>query len=177
MNITTIVIIFLVICAIGYVVVKVSPTTKSPVTTPAKQPPIYTYTKKPQLMTGHELGFFKLLEEVAGERYYIFPQVHLSALFSHEVKGQNWRAAFRHINGRSVDYVLCDKITLSPVYAIELDDASHDVADRQSRDQDVERIFQAANLPLIRFRGYQNLTLEAIAERFYEAHQVVTTID
>jgi len=171
MNNTTFFIIFIAVCAIGYIVFKLASSSKLSTPSPTKQTPLYTYTKKPQLMTGHELGFFKLLTEVAGERYYIFPQIHLSALLNNKVKGQNWRAAFKHINGKSVDYVLCDKVTLSPVYAIELDDASHDVADRQARDQDVERIFQVANLPLIRFRGYQNLTLEAIAERFYEAHQ------
>ena len=56
----------------------------------------------------------------------MFPQVHLSALLDHKVKGQDWRIAFRHINGKSVDYVLCDKATLQPVYAIELDDYTHE---------------------------------------------------
>jgi hypothetical protein len=86
------------------------------------------------------------------ERYYIFPQVHLSAILDHRVKGQEWHYAFRHINGKSVDYVLCNKNTLEPTYAIELDDYTHDKADRRERDVEVERIFEAASLPLVRFR-------------------------
>lgn len=63
-------------------------------------------------MSNTEAEFFKKLQGVAGERYFVFPQVHLSALLDHKVKGQDWRIAFRHINGKSVDYVLCDKATL-----------------------------------------------------------------
>ena len=170
MNTIIIVIGIVTLCFIGYIVFKLTLGSKPAHTGPSKLMPVYAYTKRPQIMTNHELGFYKILAEVAGERYYIFPQVHLSALLDHKVKGQTWSAAFKHINGKSVDYVLCDKITLSPVYAIELDDSSHDSTVRQTRDQEVERIFQAADLPLIRFKDYRNLTLDDIAQRFYEAN-------
>ena len=79
--------------------------------------------------------------------------MHLSALFDHKVKGQDWKFAFRHINGKSVDYVLCDRSTLTPVYAIELDDFTHSRSDRIERDSEVERIFRQAQLPLVRFNN------------------------
>jgi hypothetical protein len=104
-------------------------------------------------MSRVEGEFFIKLERVVQERYYVFPQVHLSAILDHRVKGQEWKYAFRHINGKSVDYVLCDKATLEPAYAIELDDYTHEKADRRERDIEVERIFEAANLPLVRFRN------------------------
>ena len=104
-------------------------------------------------MTKTESDFFTKLERVVSERYYVFPQVHLSSLLDHRVKGQEWSYAFRHINGKSVDYVLCDRQTLQPTYAIELDDYTHDQSDRKRRDAEVERIFDEANLPLVRFRN------------------------
>jgi hypothetical protein len=113
----------------------------------------YNYFAKPSLMSRVEGEFFIKLERVVQERYYVFPQVHLSAILDHRVKGQEWKYAFRHINGKSVDYVLCDKATLEPAYAIELDDYTHEKADRRERDIEVERIFEAANLPLVRFRN------------------------
>ena len=174
MDINLLTIIFLALCAVGYIVIKLSTRLSSSVTSHQLQKSVYAYTKRPQIMTNHELGFYKMLAEVTGDRYYLFPQVHLSALLDHKVKGQNWDPAFKHINGKSVDYVLCDKTTLSPVYAIELDDTSHDSSIRQTRDTEVERMFQVAGLPLIRFRDYRNLTLEDIAQRFYEAHQTIS---
>jgi len=70
---------------------------------------------------------------------------------------QNWTLAFRHINGKSVDYVLCEKTTFKPVYAVELDDPTHNRTDRQERDREVERIFEGTDLKLVRFRSYSDL--------------------
>jgi hypothetical protein len=113
---------------------------------------VYSYAAKYSLMSKTESDFFVKLERTVNERYYVFPQVHLSAILDHRVKGQEWKYAFSHINGKSVDYVLCSKTTLKPTYAIELDDYTHDKADRRERDREVERIFEAANLPLVRFK-------------------------
>lgn len=112
----------------------------------------YSYTAKDLVMTRTEAEFFRKLDRLVQDRYYVFPQVHLSALLDHRVKGQDWKYAFRHINGKSVDFVLCDRDTLLPTYAIELDDDTHDAKDRQKRDREVERIFEEADLPLIRIR-------------------------
>ena len=111
-----------------------------------------------------------MLYRVAGDRYYIFPQVHLSALFKNETVGRYHKLAFQIINRRSVDYVLCDKTTLEPAYAVELDDPTHDKPERIKRDNDVNQLFAQHNLPLIRFRDYKNLSLDDIAQRFFEAH-------
>lgn len=69
------------------------------------------------------------------------------------MRGQNWRAALAHINRKSVDFVLCDKAYLSPKLAIELDDKSHGVLDRQDRDREVERILREAHVPLLRLEN------------------------
>ncbi len=114
---------------------------------------LYSYTTKSSLMTKAESDFFIKLERVVSERYFVFPQVHLSSLLDHKVKGQEWAYAFRHINGKSVDYVLCDRQTLQPTYAIELDDYTHDQSDRKRRDAEVERIFKEVGLPLVRFKN------------------------
>lgn len=113
----------------------------------------YTYLAKSSLMSQTETDFFVKLDRAVSERYYVFPQVHLSALLDHRVKGQEWKYAFSHINGKSVDYVLCDRSTLVPVYAIELDDFTHERSDRIDRDSEVERIFQEARLSLVRFKN------------------------
>ena len=122
----------------------------------------YRYFAKSYIMTQRENEFFRQLNDMLGSKWYIIPQVHLSALLNHKVKGQNWNAAFRHINGKSVDYVLRSKETGKPVCAIELDDASHDSKSRAERDAEVERIFKAANIPLARFRNPEKMSRQEI---------------
>jgi hypothetical protein len=134
---------------------------------------VYKYIPRDSLMSRAEGEFYWKLHNIAQDRYFIFPQVHLSALLDHRIKGQDWKYAFRHINGKSVDYVLCSKETLRPVYAVELDDNTHDWADRKERDEEVERIFEEANIPLVRFRNYAQLSEKDLINTFADARKLV----
>jgi very-short-patch-repair endonuclease len=134
----------------------------------------YSYIAKQSLMTRAENEFFLKLERAVSERYYVFPQVHLSSLLDHHVEGQDWGYAFRHINGKSVDYVLCSRETLRPTYAIELDDYSHDQSDRRRRDKEVERIFDEANLSLVRFKN-KNISEKEIILALMHAQNLLTS--
>jgi len=132
----------------------------------------YAYTAKSLLMSRTEADFFLKLESAVNERYYVFPQVHLSAILDHRVKGQDWSYAFKHINSKSVDYVLCDKESLEPAYAIELDDYTHNRKDRIERDVEVERMFKQAQLPLVRFNS-ANISNEGIIQALTNANKGV----
>lgn len=85
----------------------------------------YQYKKKDFFLTRAEHECYDALVSAVGRNYYIFPQAHLSSIVDNKVVGQNWKAAFRHINGKSVDFVLCDKAYIAPRLAIELDDRTH----------------------------------------------------
>lgn len=128
----------------------------------------YTYIAKDVPMTRTEADFFIKLNGAVEQRYYVFPQMHLSALLKTNVSENDRLYAFRHINGKSVDYVLCDKQTLRPTYAIELDDYTHNQAARRKRDAEVERIFDEANLPLVRFSD-KNISAEGIIQALSKA--------
>ncbi len=119
-----------------------------------KNSAIYRYGRKDFFMNRAEHEFFDALIEAVGNRYYVFPQVHLSTILEHRIKGQDWRAAFRRINGKSVDFVICDKAYIKPLLAIELDGRSHDVEAVRQRDADVEHIFERAELRLLRFANH-----------------------
>jgi len=135
----------------------------------------YTYTARDSVMTRVEGEFFLKLDRVVAERYYVFPQVHLSALLDHRVKGQEWKYAFSHINGKSVDYVLCDRTNLQPTYAIELDDYTHDQKDRRKRDAEVERLFSEASLPLVRFKN-KDVSDKEIIQTLENANRLINSI-
>lgn len=115
---------------------------------------IYRYKKRQYFLTRAEHEFYNALLQAVGNEYHIFAQVHLPTLLENKIVGQNWMAAFRHINQKSVDFVLCDKIDISPKLAIELDDKSHDKPGRQLRDREVNDIFMNAGMPLLRIKNH-----------------------
>ncbi|HOX30541.1 MAG TPA: DUF2726 domain-containing protein [Candidatus Paceibacterota bacterium] len=125
----------------------------------------YQYKKKDFFLTRAEHQCYDALIEAAGKDYYIFPQAHLSSIVDNKVIGQNWNAAFRHINGKSVDFVLCDKSYIAPRLAIELDDRTHQRMDRLARDGEVERILNQAGLPLLRLDNRGNFNPTEISQQ------------
>jgi very-short-patch-repair endonuclease len=135
----------------------------------SKSPTIYRYGRKDFFMNRAEHEFFDILNDVVGSSYYVFPQVHLSTILEHRIKGQDWRAAFRRINGKSVDFVICDKAYIKPLLAIELDGRSHDIEAVRQRDADVEHIFERADLRLLRFANHGIPDREEVKRRIAEA--------
>ena len=121
----------------------------SPIKTPIKKE--YVYIKKSCAMTSSELLFYKTLHE-AINGCVIIPQAHLSMFLDHEIKGQNWKAAFARINGKSVDFLICTN-DMKPLIAIELDDNTHNQPDRKTRDDFVNSIIANTNMPLLRFKA------------------------
>ena len=122
----------------------------------------YKYERRDYLMTNRERVFFDNLINKIGDEYYIFPQIHLSSLLNHKIRGQSWRGAFSHINQKSVDFVLCDKSNLSPKLIIELDDRSHEREDRIVRDDIVEEILRDSYLPLLRLKSSEDFNKEDV---------------
>jgi len=68
------------------------------------------------------------------------------------------------VDRKSGDFVICDPATLRPWLVIELDDSTHARPDRQTRDDQVDAVLEAAGLPMIRVltsRTYDTRELEA----------------
>jgi hypothetical protein len=118
----------------------------------------YEYNKKNSIMTKAENTFYKKMQEITGERYYIVPQAHLSMFLNHKVGNQSRRGSFAVINGKSVDFLLCEKETSRPILAVELDDHTHNRSDRVERDKLVEEILHNSDILLVRFRDALNIT-------------------
>lgn len=125
----------------------------------------YSYRLRNHIMTTYEERVFSILCSIFDDKCYVIPQVHLSKLLDHKVKGQNWQGAFSHINGKSVDFVLLRKTNLSPMCAIEIDDWSHKLDERKTRDAEVERIFASVKLPLVRLKHIEYMTKQEIVDQ------------
>lgn len=133
-----------------------------------KKKPLYKYKRKDFLISRPEHEFFDILVEILGNKYNIFTQVHLPTILEHKVIGQNWKGAFSHINGKSVDFVICDKAYIKPLLAIELDDKSHEREDRIERDGVVEQMLKEAGMPLLRFSNNGSFNKEEMSRLVLE---------
>lgn len=127
------------------------------------------YERRGRLITKAELRFFRALEICVQERWRIFAMVRMADLLqvSGDVKArQSWQ---NKINCKHIDFVLCDPEDLNVVLAIELDDASHNRADRQERDKFVNEAFLSAGLPLLRVPLQNSFDLKALREMIEQA--------
>lgn len=122
----------------------------------ASDPKDYTkcYQKK-FLLTKNEYHAYKSLKDILDKyEMIVCPKVRLLDIIE-PINGDNYKGALGKIQSKHVDFVVCDK-DLYIKGIIELDDSSHNAADRQERDQ-----FVNAALGNV---GYKVLHVKAITE-------------
>lgn len=124
----------------------------------------YPYHARP-LLTKREYQFYCLLRQEAARRgLLICPKVGLKDLMAVSCKG-SYMKYFRLIAQKHVDFVICDR-DLNVLFALELDDSSHDTKDARRRDRFKDRAFRAAQIPLKRVRDYDERTVQALFRSF-----------
>lgn len=124
------------------------------------------YRSRKQLMVGAEKHCFQLLNDIFGQKFYVIPDVQLSALLSHKVGRQNRGAAYSFIDQKTVDFVFCNKETLRPVCAVKLDDGSKKDKSLGGDPKDMEKFFKSARLPFVRITDPKKLDRQTIIEEF-----------
>lgn len=112
------------------------------------------YYKKEYFMTRSEHEFFKILQRIVDENYYIFPQVNLDKIIYSKGKQSYKNPYYNKVARKSVDFVLFDKIDISPVLAIELDDPTHEQEDRKERDEFVDKVFAHCGISILHLHEF-----------------------
>ena len=121
------------------------------------------YVVSNKFLSPQEFSFYKLAYQTLNGKYTVCPKVSLAELFSvTETDFSQHQIYLNKIIRKRIDFLVCETSTMKPLYAIELDDSSHDQPVRQKRDQLVEAVFKAANLPLIRMQGKSAYTQEEL---------------
>lgn len=125
----------------------------------------YPYRTRDEFLSPAEQSFYLVLR-AAPDWAAICTKVGLGDIFYAKSSDPSvYRTATNRIDRKHVDFLLCDPNTLKPLLGIELDDRSHQRADRQERDDFVEHVFAAAQLPLVRLavrRAYPVAELRAL---------------
>lgn len=126
----------------------------------------YPYRLSSALLSAAELSFYTALAQSVADRAAITFKVSLGDLFRVESRDQSKYRSYRNkIDRKHIDFLLCDPKSLQPLLGIELDDSSHQRRDRAERDAFVDRVFEAAGLPLLHIavrRSYNPAELAAL---------------
>ncbi len=134
----------------------------------ARQPAEPTYALRDDFLSPAEHSFYRVLVRAVGGEAVVCPKVNLADLLFPPVGTfRDRRVARNRIDRKHVDFVLCDPETMKPLGGVELDDVSHDRADRYERDVLVNAAFASAGLALVRVRargGYVAMELREALE-------------
>jgi hypothetical protein len=117
---------------------------------PARLNAALPYAPIATLLTQAEQTLFEVLRRATPDTLLICPQVRLANLVrtTSRQRKQN-QYDFYRIQAKCVDFVLCDARTTAPRLVIELDDRSHERADRQARDAFVDAVLAHIGLPIL----------------------------
>ena len=118
----------------------------------------FPYDRCAALFTPAERTFLVALQRAVSDEFLVFGKVRLADLIQPRagLPRQRFFQALNLVTSKHVDFVLCERGSLVPVVAIELDDRSHAQPRRQERDRFVEGALAAAGLPLWRFPVQRN---------------------
>ncbi len=125
------------------------------------------YKAKNHLMTGAKLHCYQLFNHLFGQTFYIIPDVQLSAVLSHNIRGHDYASARSYLYDKNIDFVFCNKSSMRPVCAVKLDD--NDTTGNLTP-QDIQRIFLSARLPCIIIKHPRTLSKE---RAIYELSRVI----
>ncbi|MRH41562.1 DUF2726 domain-containing protein [Aquibacillus halophilus] len=128
------------------------------------------YSKRDDFLSNAELSFYKVLQQYIGNKAIICPKVSLQDIFFVNKGNQSERSTYNNkISRKHVDFLLCSTDTVEPICGIELDDRSHQRADRMERDKFVEQVFETAELPLVRFQNKSAYSMSDLQEKLDSA--------
>jgi len=139
-----------------------------------KDPVDFPYQSKDVLCSPAERSFLGALDKIVGKRYRIFAKVRLADIIDVQ-KGLSVSArqsAYNRIDGKHIDFIVCNANDLSIIGAIELDDKTHRGRGRHERDQFLDRTLKAAGVPMLRIKTQSSYSIKEISSRLDSAFNI-----
>ena len=130
----------------------------------------FPYRLRDDFLSDAERSFYLVVKGMMADIFTICPKVSLSDVF-YVIRPNENGGAFNRINRKHVDFLVCETKTLKPVFAIELDDSSHQRPDRVERDEFVDKVFDAASLPLLHIPARANYNVQELGVLFRQVLQ------
>jgi very-short-patch-repair endonuclease len=131
----------------------------------SSKPAPLPYDKQPYLLSRAERSFYDVLHRAVAPNLVVFPKVRLADVVKVRKGTESWQSHQNRINAKHIDFLVCTCDTLSPALVIELDDSSHERADRQERDALVDSVLASAGLPILHVPVRSQYNPAEIAEK------------
>lgn len=124
----------------------------------------YPYERQKRFLSAAERSFYGVLCRVVRDDQVVLAKVRLADLVRVDplVRRKEFWRHFNRIAGKHLDFVVCDRATMEPVYCVELDDKSHQERRRRDRDALVDGVMRAAELRMVRVPCRQAYGLEDV---------------
>ncbi|MDU7537677.1 MAG: DUF2726 domain-containing protein, partial [Peptostreptococcaceae bacterium] len=99
-----------------------------------------------------ERNIYKQMLDISQEYLIILPHVSLGEIFKPTpCSEQNKKGREKYINLFHVDFLICEKESLTPLIGIEFDGKHHKDKEQQLRDVFKNELFRVQGIPLLRF--------------------------
>ncbi|QDS94646.1 Topoisomerase DNA binding C4 zinc finger [Roseimaritima multifibrata] len=122
------------------------------------------YRVRDNFLSAAELAFYRVLEQAVGQTYSINNKVRLWDVL-YVPRSDESRKYENKISSKHLDFLLCDPITMQPVLAVELDDASHDRKDRQDRDAFLDQALATAGLSILHITAARTYSIAEVQQQ------------
>jgi hypothetical protein len=131
------------------------------------------YERRPVLLSPAGINFLRSLHLAAREDWLIFSMVRLADIIKVRPRTRKTLLWNSRIQGKHLDFVVCDYETLEVKLAIQLDDTALPRAERRARDNFVNIALAAAGVPLLRVRVREKYETAAIRKDIEDALGIV----
>lgn len=137
--------------------------------TPCPKIKNYRFAMNFHLLSPAERNFLGVLDAALGPEFRIFAKVRVGDMLRVQANSRgDWQAGFNTISAKHFDYVVCRTADCAILFAVELDDSSHNRPDRQVRDQLLDDACNEAGLPLHRFRVQRTYSVQAVKKQLLQ---------
>jgi len=124
------------------------------------------YEKEPALLSPGERSFFGVLEQAVNKEVRLMCKVRLADVVKvragfDAVKRQS---AFNRIQSKHLDFVACDPATYAVLFAVELDDKSHNHPKRRDRDEFVDTVLNEVGVPIFHFAAKGSYSMQEVRD-------------
>lgn len=121
------------------------------------------------ILTPTEKEFFRALTTALGTNYMIFPKMRLADIITVKtgLSRKSRQIALNRIWSKHIDFVAVPKDSLEILWAIELDDSSHNTLPRQRRDAFVNQALKTAGIDIRHFKAQRSYDAQRIRDELF----------
>jgi hypothetical protein len=125
------------------------------------------YRLRENFLSPAEVALYRVLTEMAGERYVIFAKVALNEIFNIVRPNENVHY-FNKLFRKYVDFLLCNPVSLKPQIGVEIIRSAVQGAVRDA-DRFMEQLFLAGGLPLVQIPSGDRIEIPEMVALFQQA--------